>query len=522
MRPTITGTTTGDFRTDGFAVGNELALGPATVTASSAATIVYDILSDRLRRHAGSWVVDGFQIGQQVTIDGLPGTWTVKGFGNSAFGPNTELELGGAQLTPYPNQSMAVNAVSQYVGIVKSITKTQIVLNLAISLADFPSGPNFPVGNGATVPNVIKDIKTLNRVGNSAPFFVFPLASPFQYSGNDVIDAHLLDWADATNALRPIGLTIYGGAGDDTIIGSQTGDQLAGGSGNDTILGQRGQDIIYGDSGFNVDLITRLLSVAVVGNGPSGYPAAQFKNRDLLVAGNDLLYGEGPGSATYAATNTVGNDDDIIFGDLGVVTQEVSGARDVTKTVPQKPQSISTTSLAEQRSVLHDKYGATPPGTQPTLVSIGVLNVDSKELQTGGNDWIYGNSDRDLLIGGTGNDAIDGGVENDMIFGDNASLARTYQDNTSPRFQLLCGSLMYSRHRRDEPLRRLGERRQQWRAAHDRRRTAVPRRKRHTVVGRVRRYEPLAGLRGHERHPLGRQLRQRLPRGEPGQRPDPR
>ena len=60
-----------------------------------------------------------------------------------------------------------------------------------------------------------------------------------------MIDAHLLDLVDRRRsalALRPIGLTIYGGPGNDLIIGSQTGDQLAGGSGDDTILGQRGED----------------------------------------------------------------------------------------------------------------------------------------------------------------------------------------------------------------------------------------------------------------------------------------
>src|SRR5205085_8593792 len=138
----------------------------------------------------------------------------------------------------------------------------------------------------------------INRVGNSAPFFVFPLANPYQYSGDDVIDAHLLDWSADPTALRPIGVTAYGGPGNDRIVGSQTGDQLAGGSGDDTILGQRGQDHIYGDSGFNVDLITRSLVVAVVGNGPAGYPAAKFADKDGLAAGDDLLYGEGPGSAT--------------------------------------------------------------------------------------------------------------------------------------------------------------------------------------------------------------------------------
>ena len=166
-------------------------------------------------------------------------------------------------------------------------------------------------------------MKVLNRVGNSAPFFVFPLANPYLYSGNDVIDAHLLDLVDETpfgpSALRPIGLTIYGGPGNDTIIGSQTGDQLAGGSGDDLVMGQRGQDIIYGDSGFNVNLITRLLTVATVGTGPAGYNPAKYVDLDHLVAGNDLLYGEGPGSAPSTFINVLGNDDDVIFGDLGVV-----------------------------------------------------------------------------------------------------------------------------------------------------------------------------------------------------------
>ena len=36
---------------------------------------------------------------------------------------------------------MAVTAVYQYVGIVKAITKNQIVLNLAIQVADFPTPP---------------------------------------------------------------------------------------------------------------------------------------------------------------------------------------------------------------------------------------------------------------------------------------------------------------------------------------------------------------------------------------------
>ncbi|HEX4527110.1 MAG TPA: PKD domain-containing protein [Gaiellaceae bacterium] len=461
-----TGTnSSGSFLTDGFAVGQEMALGPPTSAASScpgghSATCVtgltYDIWENHLTLHGNldnSWSDLGFVVGQQITIDPYsPSTWTVEGFSGAG---NSELELNGPQLDPLPNVNFKVTSVSQYIGIVKTVTKTSITLNLALSIADFPSGPLFPVAKGGSTTTTANPLKVLNRIGNSAPFFVFPLANPYLYSGNDVIDAHLLDWTDETSfgpsALRPIGLTIYGGPGSDTIIGSQTGDQLAGGSGNDTILGQRGEDIIYGDSGFNVDLITRQLNVATVGTGPAGYNPAKFVDLDHLVAGNDLLYGEGPGSAPSKAINTLGNDDDIIFGDLGVVTQDVSGPRDVTKAVPTKPQAIQTTIFSDQTSILHDRFGATPSNATPQLVTTGVKAIDSapNALQNAGNDWIYGNTDRDILIGNAGNDAIDGGVENDLIFGDNVSLHRTYHDTTSARFQALCGSLLYSRS--DEP-----------------------------------------------------------------------
>src|SRR3954447_16605796 len=74
-----------DFRKDGFAVGNELALGPEgalTSPAVSAAGVVYDIYSTHLTRHTGSWVTDGFKVNQVIHIGDLPGTWTVKGFAN--------------------------------------------------------------------------------------------------------------------------------------------------------------------------------------------------------------------------------------------------------------------------------------------------------------------------------------------------------------------------------------------------------------------------------------------------------
>jgi Ca2+-binding RTX toxin-like protein len=143
--------------------------------------------------------------------------------------------------------------------------------------------------------------------------WVFPVANPYRYAGHDIIDAGALFASTPGNALPSIGLTIYGGAGNDLIIGSQASDHLAGGSGDDTILGQRGADHIYGDSGVNVDILTRTLTIVTSDASPGptlGGPHIRFINngttiqpypspvRDLLVAGRDTLYGEGAGTKT--------------------------------------------------------------------------------------------------------------------------------------------------------------------------------------------------------------------------------
>ncbi|UZJ27067.1 hypothetical protein RHODO2019_19095 (plasmid) [Rhodococcus antarcticus] len=247
---------------------------------------------------------------------------------------------------------------------------------------------------------------TIEPVGND-PNFVFPLAQPFQYSGNDVIDASALDAALTSSQLPTIGVTVYGGGGADTIIGSQTGDVLAGGSGNDTIYGQRGQDLIYGDSGINVDVLTRVVTVVTVNS--SGLP-----NADTLFAGHDMIQGEGPGSAPSTAPNNTDNQD-VIFGDHGQVVQDVQTVRqwlldgdpNSATFIAQdlRPQAILTTGLLESMA---------------TVVP-----------QNGVSDTIDGNLGNDIIFGGGGGDTLAGSEGNDLIFGDFGSVS-CVQIGTAP------------------------------------------------------------------------------------------
>ncbi|MBA3348546.1 MAG: hypothetical protein H0T13_08305, partial [Actinobacteria bacterium] len=247
-------------------------------------------------------------------------------------------------------------------------------------------------GGGASSPLIIfGDTSQDGSFYDTVTAAITGRAREFQYAGNDVIDAH--------NATQSV--AIYGGAGDDVIIGSQAGDHLAGGSGNDTIYGQDGLDHIYGDSGFNLDLSKRLslstqiLSVATA-PGPDDNVArpGHFQTSDSLIAGNDVLHGEGG--------------DDLVFGDHGVIAQV--------------------------------------DGINRVLTTGDVIGLLSVRLNNSGSDVITGGDGQDVLIGGGAGDAIDGGTGDDLLFGDAVGLSlRAAGDITTGRFQALLGSLLYAR-----------------------------------------------------------------------------
>ncbi|WP_294608493.1 hypothetical protein [uncultured Roseovarius sp.] len=273
--------------------------------------------------------------------------------------------------------------------------------------------------------------------------FIFAVANPFDLHGHDIIDASALFADDAAAGIyKSVGITAYGGMGDDLIIGSQTGDHLAGGSGDDTIIGQAGTDHIYGDSGFNVNILTRSLTVATIDASPEptlieGQPHAegtfapyQSPVRDPLgdrvsdTTGLDNIAGAGDDMIIGNGSAHTDNTPDIIFGDHGQVEQLV-----IDPNQPfALPQKIQTTELST------------------------VIAIVTAEFATGGDDVVLGSELDDILIGGAGNDALDGLEGDDLIFGDNVTLSRMgeidgnlYDDIASLRFQTLAGTLMYGR-----------------------------------------------------------------------------
>ncbi len=246
--------------------------------------------------------------------------------------------------------------------------------------------------------------KPFNQIGTADDFYYFPTAFPYHLSGNDVIDASLAFSALPASGLGStstgttgvtVGVTAYGGPGDDVIYGSQAGDFLAGGSGDDLIVGGRGIDQIYGDSGINVDVLSRNLDIPTA-------PGVTSPVRDDLTAGRDTLHGDFPGVGVVLGYTPApayvdpgsGPDSaykDIIFGDHGIVRQDIPYLR---------ADLIA------------------PPLFVRLLTTLRDFQLQTTNPQNGAPDIITGDLATDRIFGGQGGDTILGNEGDDLILGD--------------------------------------------------------------------------------------------------------
>src|SRR5262249_53503046 len=105
-----------------------------------------------------------------------------------------------------------------------------------------PAGDVIPViGSGGVI------IVNGDRVNGGLPYFLVITAAE---GANDTLTVNALGGNDAVDAsglaAGQIGLTVTGGAGNDTIVGSQGADTFVWnpGDGSDTVEGQRGRDTL--------------------------------------------------------------------------------------------------------------------------------------------------------------------------------------------------------------------------------------------------------------------------------------
>ncbi|OKO82848.1 calcium-binding protein [Bradyrhizobium sp. AS23.2] len=268
--------------------------------------------------------------------------------------------------------------------------------------------------------------------------------------GNDVIDASTL--------AAVIGLTIDGGAGNDTISGSQGDDTLNGGDGNDRVTGGRGNDVadlgagddtfvwnpgdgsdtVLGGAGtdtlvFNGSNAAESMSIGANGgnavltrdvgnivmdlNGVERVQIAAAGGADNITV-NDLT---GTGIAQVAIDLTAGPGSQSGDGAADRVTVNGS-AGDDNITVASSGGSIVVNGLAAQVTIAHADAGdvlGLNGGAGNDVIDASAIRAGqlaSLNINGGdGNDTITGSAGNDTVIGGRGNDVANLGAGDDTF-----------------------------------------------------------------------------------------------------------
>jgi Ca2+-binding RTX toxin-like protein len=269
--------------------------------------------------------------------------------------------------------------------------------------------------------------------------------------GNDKVSLSYVGSAQFTQLWQvPI---IDGGAGNDTILGSQLCDLLYGVSGDDTIIGLEsgdhlygglGADRLFGDYGSNhaqgsgADFLYGEIGADVLIGDQGNDTLLGFAGDDLLFGrdgddtllgmdGNDSVFGEAGNDRMfwYPSDGT-----DVHEGGAGIDTTEVNGT-DVGDlfAVAANGSRVSVNGSEPDFSIdigTTEKLVVNAKGGDDSFSATGDLPASIHLTVNGGagNDTILGSNRADELLGGDGNDFIDGNQGDDLILmgsGDDSS-----------------------------------------------------------------------------------------------------
>ncbi|MFZ5896920.1 MAG: hypothetical protein ACOY0T_38035 [Myxococcota bacterium] len=207
---------------------------------------------------------------------------------------------------------------------------------------------------------------------------------------------------------------VLGGAGDDTITGTDNGDFLFGGKGKDAIYGGKGDDHVYGGPGddslygdVGSDTFYEL----------TAYPAATAWNEPLVSAGAFA----GVGLAIFGSDKP-GAGDDVVFGggDLTETNKvDVTDALNPTKIAICSDSAATNTGLGSCATGKSDYIGISLDGTSTsgsgtanTFVNIeyvaGSLTQANTFLGSANAETFEGGAAVDTVLGQGGQDALYG------------------------------------------------------------------------------------------------------------------
>jgi len=228
----------------------------------------------------------------------------------------------------------------------------------------------------------------------------------------------------------PTAITVYGGAGNDTLRGGAGADTLDGGDGNDTFTtgtAADGADTMVGGAGTDTaDYSTRTAALtitidATANDGETG--EADKVSTDIEVvkggSGNDTITGSANADTIYGGagddTITGGLGNDTLYGDAGDDTFN-EGALTSGSDVISGGAGTDTVSYALRGIAVNVTIDATANDGEAGEADKVMTDVENV---TGGagDDVIVGSASDNVLAGGAGNDTLSGGLGNDTLRG---------------------------------------------------------------------------------------------------------
>ncbi|GHI85507.1 calcium-binding protein [Streptomyces xanthophaeus] len=202
-------------------------------------------------------------------------------------------------------------------GTLVSKTGTSVTVTAAVGLSNTIS-----VWQAGDTIRVRDTGDTVTAFGGCTPVSAYEAVCPGAGQLTELV-VHAGDQADSvTSSLAGPGVTLVGGAGDDslygggandTLEGDEGSDFLSGGAGNDTLTGASGQDRLFGGPGN--DSIEGRGGSDIINGGAGNDVVSGGNGSDHVIAGtgNDYVEG-GAGRDTLDAVDEISGNDHVLGG----------------------------------------------------------------------------------------------------------------------------------------------------------------------------------------------------------------
>jgi Ca2+-binding RTX toxin-like protein len=264
---------------------------------------------------------------------------------------------------------------TDYVSAIDAITYENALIGTSTTSALFPLA--FDYGNNGKQVVIIDDMSTDTGPG-STPLANGGYTLALAASNFNFLPHYAQQNMAFTNAPRLQGSgTNRASSNDDLLVGTRLNDTIVGLGGSDTMFGYEGNDTLAG--GFGADFH----------DGGRGFDFASFAN---ATSGMTLFLGGGSINTGEAAGDTYSG----IEGFIGTQFDDLIGAGTTT-------------------NVITAIYGMA------------------------GNDWLFGGTGADTLVGGEGNDVLSGATNGDRLEGGNGVDVVSYRQAGNVNASLLSG-----------------------------------------------------------------------------------